>query len=618
MMRTMRASAKWIMGVVAFFFVGWMIYGYGMDAAGRGQAAPNVLAKVNGRTVDAQTFYNAVRAEQERRRQEAAPALTTLEEQQELEDAVLEQFVQSIVLEQEFRRRGIRVSNEEIIEAARTTPPPEVLELEQFQTEGQFDFQKYQRFIASSADPSFLMALEARYRDELPRIKLYEQLTAGVYVSDAELWRAYRDRNDSVTATVVQVQPRTLADDAAIDVTDADLEAYYGGHREEFERPAAAFLSFVAISRRPNAADSAGARERAAALRQEIVAGADFADVAARESADSTSRVNGGDLGEVPRGRFMQDFETAALALRPGQLSEPVETQFGWHVIRLEGETDSTLHARHILIPIEPIGDHLASIEAQADTFDFFAAEQTDPAALDRVAAQLDLPVAKAPTLLEGSRLQLGRFVVGDASIWAFGGPDAGEISPVIETPWAYYLFRLDSLQAAGVAPMNQVQDEVRAAAAAQKRRVLVRTLAEQVAADIAAGASLETVAERHDLPVRTLGPFTRYTPPTAIQNAPAVVGAAFRFGVGETGGPVHTDAGSYFVRTERKMLADSITFAASIEQLRTAAIQQARQERAQLILTSLREAATVEDRRKDLARAQRQASESPLFPVGF
>ena len=46
MMRTMRASAKWIMGVVAFFFVGWMIYGYGMDIAGRGSAAPNILAKV--------------------------------------------------------------------------------------------------------------------------------------------------------------------------------------------------------------------------------------------------------------------------------------------------------------------------------------------------------------------------------------------------------------------------------------------------------------------------------------------------------------------------------------------------------------------------------------------
>src|SRR3989304_1699365 len=131
MMRSMRASAKWIMGVVAFFFVGWMIYGYGMDIAGRGATASNVLAKVNGRTVDAQTFYNAVRAEQERRRQQEAPVPTTLEEQQQLEDAVLEQIVQSIVLEEEFRRRGIKVSDQEIIEAARTTPPPEGMDLPQ-------------------------------------------------------------------------------------------------------------------------------------------------------------------------------------------------------------------------------------------------------------------------------------------------------------------------------------------------------------------------------------------------------------------------------------------------------------------------------------------------------
>ena len=618
MMRSMRASAKWIMGVVAFFFVGWMIYGYGMDIAGRGATASNVLAKVNGRTIDGQTFYNAVRGEQERRRQQEAPIPATLEEQQQLEDAVLEQLVQNILLEEEFRRRGIQVSDQEIIEAARTTPPPEVLELPQFQTEGQFDFQKYQRFIASSADPSFLMALEARYRDELPRIKLYEQLTAGVYVSDAELWRTYRDRGDSVTVTVVQVLPETIAADSAVQVTDEELNAYYRGHQEEFERPAAAFMSFIAISRRPDAADSAGARARAEAVRQEILDGADFADVAARESADSGSRAEGGDLGESPRGRFVREFETAALALRPGEVSEPVETQFGWHVIRLEAKTDSMLHARHVLIPIEPIGDHLASIEAQADTLDFFAADQSDPAAFDRVAEQLGLPVAQAPPLLEGDRLQLGRYVVGDASIWAFGGAGAGEISPVIETSWAYYLFRLDSLEEAGVAPLDQVRAQVQASAAADKRRELVRQMAGPIADEIAAGATLETVAERHGLPLRPLGPFTRYTPPPAIQGAPAVAGVAFRLRVGETGGPIHSDFGSFFLRTDRKILADSGTFAASLEQLRNAAIQQARQERVQLVLASLREAATVEDRRKDLIRAQRQAEQNPLgLPVG-
>jgi len=618
MMRTMRASAKWIMGVVAFFFVGWMIYGYGMDAAGRGATASNVLAKVNGRTVDAQTFYNAVRNEQERRRQEQAPIPTTLEEQQQLEDAVLEQIVQSIVLEEEFRRRGIHVSDQEIIEAARTTPPPEVVELPQFQTDGQFDFQKYQRFIASSADPTFLMALEARYRDELPRIKLYEQLTAGVYVSDAQLWRSYRDRSDSVTATVLQLLPQGMAGDSTA-ATEAEVAAYYRAHQDDFERPSAAFLSFIAISRRPNAADSVGARARADAVRQEIVDGAAFADVAERESADSTSRVNGGDLGETARGRFVQAFETAAEALRPGQISQPVETQFGWHVIQLESKTDSTIHARHILIPIEPIGEHLTRIEAQADTLDFFAADQTDPAVLDRVAQQLELPVAQAPVLLEGSRLQLGRYVVGDAGIWAFGGVEAGETSPVIETEWAYYLFRLDSLQPAGVAPLDQVREQVQALATADKRREALKMVAAQIADELATGTSLENVAERRGLTLRTLGPFTRYSPPPALQGAPAVSGAAFGLRVGETGGPIPTDFGTYFVRPERKTLADTNAFNASLESLRTTTIQQMRQERVQLMLASLREAATVDDRRRDLIRAQRQAEQSTLgLPVGF
>jgi peptidyl-prolyl cis-trans isomerase D len=619
MMRTMRASAKWIMGVVAFFFVGWMIYGYGMDIAGRGATASNVIAKVNGRTIDAQTFYNAVRVEQERRRQQDEPVPTTLEEQQQLEDAVLEQIVQSILLEDEFRRRGIRVSDQEIIEAARTSPPPEVLDLPQFQTDGRFDFEKYQRFVASSADPSFLMALEARYRDELPRIKLYEQLTAGVFVSDAELWRRYRDRSDSVTATVVHVSPQAVAPDSAAEVTEEQLQKYYDAHRSDFERPAAAFLSFTAISRRPNASDSAAARARAEAVRREILDGAEFADVAARESADSVSRVVGGDLGDTPLGRFLPDFEEAALALRPGEVSQPVETQFGWHVIRLEAKTDTSFQARHVLIPIEPAGEHLATIEAQADTFDFFAADQSDPEALDRVADQLGLPVAQAPVLLDGDRLQLGRYAVGDASVWAFGGAQAGEISPVIETPWAYYLFRLDSLQDAGVAPLARVREQARAAAAAEQRQERARALARQIADEVAAGTTLEAVAVQHGVPLRKLGPFTRYTPPAPIQGSPAVVGAAFGLRVGQTGGPVQTPSGAYFVRPDRKTLADSSAFVATIEQLRREAIDQARQERVQLILASLRETARIEDRRKDLVRAQRQAEQNPMaFPAGF
>ena len=619
-MRTMRARAKWIMGVVAVLFVGWMIYGYGMDIAGRGATASTAVAKVNGRSIDATTFYAAVRSEQERRRQQGQPLPTTMEEQRQLEDAVLDELVQNLLLRDELHRRGITVTDQEIIEAARTAPPPEVMQAEQFQTDGQFDLQKYQRFVNSSADPSFLLALEARYRDELPRLKLFEQVTAGVMVSDPALWREYRDRYDSVTAAVLQLTPLGVVPDSAIPVTDAEVEQYYRGHRTDLERRAVAYLSFVAVPRAADASDSAASRERAQAVYREIQGGAEFADVAARESADSTSRVNGGDLGTTPRGSFVPEFERAALALRPGQLSEPVQTQFGYHIIRLESKTDSTLHARHVLIPIEPMGEHLTQIETRADTLDLFAAEQTNPTALDDVAERLGVPLAQAPLVFEGDRLQLGRYLLGDPSIWAFGGAQAGETSPVIETDYAYYVFRLDSLSPAGVPPLDEIREEVRRLAGEEKRGAALRRVADEIAAEVRGGRSLEAVAESRGLTVRTLGPFTRYQPPPALQTAPAVVGAAFGLGVGEAGGPVEAPDAMYFVRPVRRVLADSTAFVSQLDGLRAAAHRRARQERVQLVLASLREQATVRDLRKELERAQRAAQANALPPgqTGF
>ena len=618
-MRTMRARAKWIMGIVAVAFVGWMVFEVGMDATGRGQSAAGVIARVNGRTIDATTFYAALRNEQERRRQQELPVPATLEEQRQLEDFVLDQLVQDLLLGDELRRRGITVTDQEVIQAARTSPPPEVMDAPQFHTDGQFDLQKYQRFVSSAADPTFLMALEARYRDELPRIKLYEQVTAGVLVSDAALWREYRDRNDSVLVSSLQLLPQTAVSDSVAQASEEEIATYYRDRRTELERPATAYLSFVAVPRLPDAADTAAALERAAATRREIADGADFADVAARESSDSASRATGGDLGVTPRGRFVSEFESAALALRPGQLSEPVLSPFGYHVIRLEASTDTSLHARHVLIPIEPVGDHLTRIESQADTLDLFAAEQESPTALDDVARRLDLPVAQAPAVQQGDRLTLGRYLVGDASLWAFGGPLAGETSPVIETEHAYYVFRLDSLRPAGVPPLAQIADEVRRLAQIEKRRAALRRLADTIAAELRAGATLEAVAESRGFGVRRLGPFTRYSPAVPLQGTPEGVGAAFGLGVGETGGPIHAAQGTFFLRPDRKWLADSTAFVAQLETLRLTALRRARQERVQLVLASLREQATVRDQRQELERLQREAERNPIrSPLGF
>jgi hypothetical protein len=153
-----------------------------------------------------------------------------------------------------------------------------------------------------------------------------------------------------------------------------------------------------------------------------------------------------------------------------------------------------------------------------------------------------------------------------------------------------------------------------------EKRREALRRLADEIAAAVRAGQALEAAAESRGLQVRTLGPFTRYQPPSALQGAPSVVGAAFGLRVGETGGPIHTPLATFFLKPVRKSLADSSVFVTQLDALRAAAHRSARQERVQLVLASLREQATIRDLRKELERAQREAETSGTLPspVGF
>jgi peptidyl-prolyl cis-trans isomerase D len=195
-----------------------------------------------------------------------------------------------VLLQQEYERRGIVVTNEEIQQYAKFSPPPWIQQAPELQTEGQFDMQKYQRLLASSyAKQTGLLAnLEQYYRSEIPRRKLLDQIASGIYVTDAELWRIWRDQHDSAQVSFVAFRPSS--DSAAKSTSDADLRSYFDKHKEEFRRSGRAVLSVVEIPRVVSGADSAAVREHAIALRNEILGGAKFEDVAKRESADSVSR----------------------------------------------------------------------------------------------------------------------------------------------------------------------------------------------------------------------------------------------------------------------------------------------------------------------------------------
>src|SRR5213082_868715 len=442
MMRSMRAIVKPVFYVLAISFVAWLALGQVTDILGGGK---DVVLKVEGEVVRSQPFQLQYQAALEQyRRQQGGARLSREDEQQ-----VADQFIHNILLERAYRRLGITVSDAEIIQAARSGPPPQILQqvLQEatFQTNGQFDITKWQRYL-SSAGPEFTSQVEQLYREYLPQRKLQEYLTADVYVSDAKLWRIWRDQHEAVTVAVVAIRPEDVPDSLA-PVSDAELRQYYDTHKSDLKRPAAAWLSYVAQPRVPDARDSAAALGRVRALRAEITGGkAKFEDVAKKESADSGSGARGGDLGWIKRNQpgFDLRFVAGLRSLPVGVVSEPVQSSFGYHLIRIDAAKGDSVHARHILVAIAPQGPHLDAIDARTDTLDRLAGDQTDGHRLDSAAHALHLPLARAPKLVQGERLVLPEGPVPEVSVWAFDAR-LGETSPVIDGPRASYVFRLDS-----------------------------------------------------------------------------------------------------------------------------------------------------------------------------
>jgi len=133
-----------------------------------------------------------------------------------------------------------------------------------------------------------------------------------------------------------------------VTVDDATLRKYYDDHKNEFEQASARHILVrfqgSPVPVRPGEKDltEAEALAKAQDLEKQLKAGADFASLATKESDDTGSASKGGDLGTFHRGQMVPSFETAAFALQPGQISEPVKSQFGYHIIKLESLQSKT------------------------------------------------------------------------------------------------------------------------------------------------------------------------------------------------------------------------------------------------------------------------------------
>ncbi len=194
--------------------------------------------------------------------------------------------------------------------------------------------------------------LEEAVRQQMQQVKEenpnFQDLLKSQNMTERELRDRYRKtlREQFLTQ---QVQQKLAS---RVEVSYRDVQAFRQTYRDSL--PPQVGVSHILITPKAGDVQRAEARKKAEALLARVKAGEDFAALATQNSDDTGSAKEGGDLGFFGKGNMVPEFEKVAFALKPGEISDVVESSFGFHIIKCEGVSEGKVHARHILVTFPP------------------------------------------------------------------------------------------------------------------------------------------------------------------------------------------------------------------------------------------------------------------------
>ncbi|MGY8823255.1 MAG: peptidyl-prolyl cis-trans isomerase [Candidatus Latescibacterota bacterium] len=597
MMTTLREKTALVLWFVIFAFIGLIVVEWGADYGGSGQQeVGDAVGVINGEKISLKDFQGALRQ----------ASSQTPREQREDQGALVRQvwdaYLQEVLLRQEIERLGVQVTDKEVAYYTRTQPPAAVQAIESFQTEGQFDMAKYTQFIGDPAnlqDPNnrgFVMQIEYMLRQQLLNFKLQRLLMSGVQVTPAEVRQLFSESNEKSSIEFVFAPGSAVADDQ-VEVTDADLAAYYQEHKADYEHPEQVRLSYAYFSKAPSAEDSIAIGEEIIRLGQEIEAGADFAELAEVVSDDQVSAAQGGALGTFGRDRMVKPFSDAAFALEAGQVSEPVQTRFGWHLIKVddkeEVDGEEKVTASHILLRYAASRRTEDTLRSWADEFQAKAAATGFESAL----------VASGLQSIDAGYLQKNQAISAlDQSTawlvnWGFG-QEAGAVSRVAENDNGLWIAVVTAKRPDGYTPLEEIRPRVEREVRAEKKAAMVASKLQEVRTQVAAGTGLGDAASAAGFEVSQPGAFTRGESVQGIGRGNAVVAAAFRLPAGQLSDVITLRQGAYLLRVLEKVAPDEEQFTAGRDQLQQQLVAQRQQEALQNVFAQLYESAEIEDNR--------------------
>jgi len=450
----------------------------------------------------------------------------------EILDGLINERVQAIAADQ----AGLRVGDAMVRETIQAIPA--------FQVDGRFDPQRYRLSLSSQVPPQSPRQFEEVIRQGLQQSLLAGALAGSEFVTDGELDRVIQLLGERRDVSILLVPP----DDAAVaaEVGEDELQAWYDAHPEDYRAPESVRIEYIMVDAaslpEPPPADEATLRQRfaaqaeregeqaqrlvshilvelaegadeaaVAAAREEAAAlaaqaradGADFAALAEANSDDAGSAELGGDLGWVTPGTFPSAIDAALETMEAGQVSDPVRTEFGWHVLLLrevrEGDRETFEEAR----------GRLAAEQAQADrenAFDDISRQVVDavlqsPGSLEPAAEVAGVEVQTLGPItrdaVEGLAAEpaIRRVAFSEAQI-----EDRMISDPISLDGGRTVWLRVIEHNPERPRPLADVRDQVEAAVRAQRQRDAAAARARELEAAITGAGSLALLAEAEGL----------------------------------------------------------------------------------------------------------------------
>jgi peptidyl-prolyl cis-trans isomerase D len=564
-----------VLGVVALSMLLYLIPGAGAPTSSG--ANDQIVAEIGGEQITVRQVEQGIRNVLQGR-QVSPDVIAAIVPQ------LVEQTITDRALAYEAKRLGFEVTDGQLAAQIRSNPQVAALTPQQYQT---FVEQQFNQTV-----PEY----EGNLRLGLLSQNIQNIAMEGAFVSPAEVEAEYRKRNEMAKVEYIAFDPARVASELkpteqelkdyfeknrgffpapesrnvqlivadqikvgeSIHISDTQVQSYYNSHKDQFRTKERVKARHILVSILNKPADQVPKlKAKAEDLLKQIKAGADFAKLAQENSDDKSNASKGGDLGWVMRGQMVPEFEKATFALKQGQISDVVTTNYGFHIVQVMEKEDAHLR------PLEEVRSEVATaIKSQSlnDRMQALADQAhaelvKSPQNAQQIASHLGLLFVTVDNLKAGDTVpELGNDVQVGGAITSM---QKGAVSQVMQSGEKLAIAIVTKVNPPHPADFAEAEARVRMRYS-QERGVALATEKANKAGEIAKanGGDLKAAAKAVGLEVKTTEPFNRTGAVEGLGDA-RYLGDSFDKPVGTVIGPLNVGTQTVLVKIVERSTAD-------------------------------------------------------------